>query len=1032
MKKYKIFYLIGLMIVISCAKDIVDLTGSIEGIVKDNISSEPLQDVSITLSPSGKSATTGNDGRYSFSELDAGNYSIEFTKVGYEANKKAVTVVAGKPMQVDVMLNKITNALIVNPTNLNFGDLETSKILFVSSLEQLGNIRYTIKADADWISLSKSDGNATSTGDKIIITIDRSKLSIGNYEKSITISSSYGEINIPVIVNQVERGIATLTTNTPENITETTLTIKGTIVRTGGLKIMSHGHCWAETEQPTIDDNKNNLGDTETVGDFTSTLTNLVAGKNYFIRAYAVNSKGIAYSEQVSVTMPFIEKPTVSTLAISNLTKDAVVLNGEIKDDGNGNIKEYGFYWGLTDKTEHKVKIDTVVDARFSYTLKSLETETAYYYKAYAINEKGESCGDLKTFISLDKNTIEGTPTVETRDATEITISSAMLNGVITDSGDSKIMQRGFYFGTSESSMTKRTINTTDSIILLNISGLTDGTEYYYRAFAANSKGESCGGVKTFTTLDGKMPIVVTNDATEISYEQAVLNGTITTLGDYEILECGFYYGTDEDAMTKIIGDRNANTISVAVNNLSTNTLYYYKTYVATQKEEVFGNIVAFSTLDESVVSPWDGTIASSFGGGSGTYIDPYLIKTPNQLAYMSVGGTNNAYYKLMYDLDLNNKPWKPIIKFNGTFDGNGKTISNLYIKAGQDDIGLFKTGSGFISNLTIEDINIQNTSNNTGALFGTFSGKIDNCHVKIGNGAIIGNENVGGMVGYASLNNIEEITNCTVTSKSAQASILGNATVGGIVGMFYDGGGLNKKYKPLTNCKVDAYIKGENNIGGLIGLISELYCYSLSIDNCSFDGTIDGISKIGGIIGNGNQKGLGYDSKLYLTSVKSKLNISAKEGYAGGLIGIYTWINVYVLSSYSNVDFINSSKYCGGLVGYIYSDYTEFNSSYSVVQFNEDVDKTTAGGFLGYFYDGKITVTDSYTNYTTSGGSSNRGIYQAKNSYQDCSNNEIIEYMQSSYSDYLSNWNLNNTYIWKGTVDGVSKSVVCPRLSWE
>ena len=171
MKKYRILYIICLLLIISCAKDIIDLTSSIEGIVKDNVTSEPLQGVSITLSPSGKSATTGNDGRYSFPELDAGNYSIEFSKVGYEANKKEVTVLAGKPMQVDVMLNKITNALTVNPTTLNFGDLETSKTLFVSSLEQLGDIRYTIKVDADWISLSKSDGNATSTGDKITITI---------------------------------------------------------------------------------------------------------------------------------------------------------------------------------------------------------------------------------------------------------------------------------------------------------------------------------------------------------------------------------------------------------------------------------------------------------------------------------------------------------------------------------------------------------------------------------------------------------------------------------------------------------------------------------------------------------------------------------------------------------------------------------------------------------------------------------------------------------------------------------------------
>ena len=1033
MKKYRILYIICLLLIISCAKDIIDLSGSIEGIVKDNVTSEPLQGVSITLSPSGKSATTGNDGRYSFTELDAGNYSIEFSKVGYEANKKEVTVLAGKPMQVDAMLNKITNALIVNPTTLNFGDLETSKTLFVYSLEQLGDIRYTIKVDADWISLSKSDGNATSTGDKITITIDRSKLSIGNYEKNITVTSSYGEVVIPVIVNQVERDIATLTTNAPENITETSLTIKGTIVKTGGLKITSHGHCWSETEQPTIDNSKNNLGDTESIGDFTSTLTNLVAGKSYFIRAYAINSKGVAYSEQVSVTMPFIEKPTVSTLAISSLTKDSVILNGEVKDNGNGNIKEYGFYWGLTDNTEHKVKISTIDETKFSYTLKSLESKATYYYKAYAINEKGESTGEIKTFTSLDKDAIEGVATVITNDATDITINSATLNGVITDSGDTKVIQRGFYFGTSESSMTKKTVNTTDSIISLHVTDLADGTTYYYKAFAVNSKGESCGSTNSFTTLEGMMPVVVTNEATDVSYEQAVLNGTIITLGDYEILECGFYYGTDENSMTKIVGSRNDNIISVTTDNLSTNTVYYYKTYVATKKGEVYGDILAFSTLDENVVLPWDGTVASSFAGGSGTYIDPYLIKTPNQLAYISVAGTSFAYYKVMYNLDLNNKSWKPINNFNGNFDGNGKTISNLYINGSQDNIGLFRSGHGSISNLTIENINIKNTSNNnTGVLFGTFSGEIDNCHIKIGNGSIVGNENVGGMIGYADLHDIK-ITNCTTTSKSTNASILGNTAVGGIVGLLYGYEyGSDEKLEPLTNCKVNLYIKGENKIGGLIGCLDEVRCYSLSIANCSYDGTIYGVNNIGGIIGSGYEHDYPGISKLYLTSVRSITSISATEGYTGGLIGSCRNLDVYILSSYSDVDFIKSSKFCGGLIGHVFCRNSEFHSSYSVVQFNENVDKGVSGGFLGYLDDGKLIMTHSYTNYTSSGGSSPHGDLRVKDSYQNCSNNEIITYMQNSYSEYLSNWNFNNTYTWNGTIDGVSKSVVCPRLSWE
>ena len=79
MKRY-FYYIIAVFFVFSCAEDIIDLTGSIEGFVKDETTNDGLQGVSITLSPSGKTATTGSDGHYSFTNIDANNYSIEFAK----------------------------------------------------------------------------------------------------------------------------------------------------------------------------------------------------------------------------------------------------------------------------------------------------------------------------------------------------------------------------------------------------------------------------------------------------------------------------------------------------------------------------------------------------------------------------------------------------------------------------------------------------------------------------------------------------------------------------------------------------------------------------------------------------------------------------------------------------------------------------------------------------------------------------------------------------------------------------------------
>lgn len=80
----------------------------------------------------------------------------------------------------------------------------------------------------------------------------------------------------------------------------------------------------------------------------------------------------------------------------------------------------------------------------------------------------------------------------------------------------------------------------------------------------------------------------------------------------------------------------------------------------------------------------WDGIVATSFASGTGTEQDPYIIETGAQLAYLSVISSDNSsgkYYKLANNLDLKNKEWKPIYKFQGEFDGNNYTIKNLFIE---------------------------------------------------------------------------------------------------------------------------------------------------------------------------------------------------------------------------------------------------------------------------------------------------------------------------------------------------------------
>ena len=129
------------------------------------------------------------------------------------------------------------------------------------------------------------------------------------------------------------------------------------------------------------------------------------SGKTYYVRAYATNSKGTTYSEQVSITMPIKDLPIVVSKPASGINSKSACLSGIIENDGNSDIQERGFYWG-TDTNGFKKKIVNTASYDFTDTLTDLEPNTTYYYKAFATNSIGTSSGSLLSFTTLEKNRI--------------------------------------------------------------------------------------------------------------------------------------------------------------------------------------------------------------------------------------------------------------------------------------------------------------------------------------------------------------------------------------------------------------------------------------------------------------------------------------------------------------------------------------------------------------------------------------------------------------------------------------------------
>ena len=193
------------------------------------------------------------------------------------------------------------------------------------------------------------------------------------------------------------------------------------------------------------------------------------------------------------------------------------------------------------------------------------------------------------------------------------------------------------------------------------------------------------------------------------------------------------------------------------------------------------------------------------------------LIAIAKDLCYLAVcvnEGDDCAgiTFKLANDIDLTGVDFTPIgddtNKFNGTFDGDGHTISNLRIASSGDEVGLFGyVGEGG----TIKNVNLQNVTVNgnetVGGLVGYNCGTVENCTA---NATVNGNEHVGGFVGFNSGtdNDNEDVGgliigwNCgTVENCTANAKVSGSETVGA-VGGFNDGGTVENCTANVTRQK--------------------------------------------------------------------------------------------------------------------------------------------------------------------------------------------------------------------------------------
>ena len=309
-----------------------------------------------------------------------------------------------------------------------------------------------------------------------------------------SVGTGYGSERIFVTLD-----LPIVSTTSVSEVTANSAKSGGSVTSDGGADVMARGGCWSTLENPTIADGKTSDG--TGTGTFVSSITDLNPGTTYHVRAYATNSVGTRYGDDLIFTT-VADKPTVATTAVSSVTHNSAQSGGNVTSNGGADVTERGVCWStFLSPTIHDSKTsDGTGTGTFVSSITDLYPGTDYYVRAYATNSAGTSYGSELTFST---QAVE--PTVATTTPSNITLGSAQSGGNVTDDGGADVTERGVCWSTVANPTTaddKTTDGNGTGVFISNIKNLSPGTAYHVRAYAVNSVGAGYGSDLSFTTQD--------------------------------------------------------------------------------------------------------------------------------------------------------------------------------------------------------------------------------------------------------------------------------------------------------------------------------------------------------------------------------------------------------------------------------------------------------------------------------------------------------------------------------------------------